>query len=263
MPGRLRSVRGQSTLEYVALLVLVATVMIAAGAAIGSGGAGGVIDAIRSLVGIDASERSRDPVPPVVRAAVASSLRPGPLGAEVVDARALLVRYLGPDAAQDELESQIRADLPGWLAEARGDVQIHLAGGEPSRIHIVTADDERATILDLRRREQRGQVVAAAVEVAVSGARVVPLIAKRLSGPAGIALDLAALGIAAWVAPEVTGLPAGGRAGDIIICTEADARTLRRRDPQFPFQRRHVAVVVRHGTVVMAVHRQDPLDVCI
>jgi hypothetical protein len=191
--------RGQATVELLGLLVVVAVLLLAL--APGLGGVAGLI--------VDRLDGGARPAPSAARelALAAAALRGEPAAPTVEDAAVLLGDVLGRDAAARALD----ALAAGALARAQ-------VGADPrSRerlrpgtvvAHVVTVREEAAYRPFLQQlRRSRGQ------------ARAVLSLAAAAAGLAGPEAGIAASAAAALLAPaDERALPAGTRAGDVILC---------------------------------------------
>ena len=216
--------RGQATVELLALLVVVAVVLMAVAPRLGG------------LAGTVAARLDGGPPPRAgsdrALALAAAALRGEPAAPTVEDAAVLLGDEIGPDAAARALDALAAREL--------APLQIGAGPAAPERsrpgavvAHVVTAREERgyAPVLRLIRRSHAQTGAALSLLTA----------AAALAGPEAA---LAMGGAAALATPGATrALPAGTRAGDVILClpvttTRGDAVVLTVLRAGRPLQRR-------------------------
>lgn len=206
---------GQSTIEYLAVLALVATLI-----------GGGILLTRTSLAPLIAATlgRTSDATTapsPAAQEGLATALRGDPSGPTLLGARARLAEDVGPavadrilaDALQTHLATRHGKQLAAAvLSEPLGDAgrMVAHAAGRPRLRLVSPADEARASLADDTRRDRdlaAGEAVAwSATSTLLNGLR------RHLgTGVGALRLLLAA---SATHDP----LPPGARAGDLVVC---------------------------------------------
>jgi hypothetical protein len=192
--------RGQATVELLALLVVTAVVLVAAGPRLASLAVvvAGRLDG-GSVSGSAATDRAL--------ALASAALRAEPAAPTAEDALVLLGDQLGPGRAGRALDELAARELgPPQVGADPGSPEWPRPG--PTVAHVVTAHEEAVYASLLRRRARASARTGAALSLLTAVA--------ALAGPeAAIAMG----GAAALLAPGGSrALPGGTRAGDVLLC---------------------------------------------
>ena len=213
--------RGQASVEWLAIILVVAVALMSATVVIGHTDAVHVIG--NRLAGTVAP-------PPAGTLALGEALS-GHAGAiSLAGARAWLAESVGAAAADQQVRTAIVSRLPlrhpGWLADltvqtlpSRSGTRSVIAHGTGLvSIRVITASNEARFAADQTTPIDRA--TAAATELGWDSAGTV---ARRIARPLGLALS--AIHLVANLAVGDLPQPAGTRAGDIVLCRNVDLLT--------------------------------------
>lgn len=225
MPARAAERRGQSTVEYVAVIALVAT-------AIG----GALLLARTSLPTLITTALGRTPPTapdpsPAARATLEAALVGDPDALTLLGARARIAEEVGTAAADRILAETVRSHLERRHGEALARVTLsepigsagHLVAsttGRPRLRLVSPADEAYASLVD-HRPEDRDR--AAAEAVAWSTASTILNGLRRNLGT-----GVGALRLLLTATATDDPLPPGSRAGDLVVCLPVDIRLTQR-----------------------------------
>jgi len=204
--------RGQSTVELVGLVGLVAALALSGALLARSGLPAVVAGALRAALGGGPTPRTLDEASPLTRRLVAAALQGGAGAPTMHDARVLLAAELGAPAAAAELERLARARYAGAAETALGvaAVDVHRVAAR-----LVTADDDAAIAAALRGIREDA-ILAAGVQAALGAAAAIDVAAGLASGATS----------ALWAArarrPGAR-IPPGAEDGDVVLCLDLDA----------------------------------------
>lgn len=240
--------RGQASVEWLAITLIAAAVIISAAVAIGSTDA--VPAVARRLTGEVAPS-------PAGTLALGEALS-GHAGAiSIAGAQAWLAESLGADAADQQVRAAIVSRLSlrhrAWLADLTirtlpsrsGTRRVIARGTGAISIRLVTASDEAR--FALVRTTPSDRATAAAVALGWDGAGAV---AGRIARPLGLALS--ALHLVANLTADDPPQPAGTRADDILICRTVDVLTITRTtQSSIPRGRGWRVGVLRHDQLIL------------
>ena len=206
--------RGQASVEWLAILLVVAAVLTATTATVAHTN---LVQTITDRLGRTASP------PPAATLALDHALS-GRAGAiSLSGARAWLAESIGTDAADQQLRAAIVTRLPvrhsSWLADLTirslpsrsGTRRIVARGTGEISLRVITASDEALYAAGQPTRTDR--TVAAATALGWDGAGIV---ADRIARPLGLALS--AIHLLASLSTGANPQPPATRADDIVLC---------------------------------------------
>jgi hypothetical protein len=256
--GRWRSARGQATAEHLGAIVAVAAVLAGVGGVLVRAG---VPQAAPNGVAVALGGEREQPAAPAPRlqpatyASALAAVRGEPGAYSLAGARALLEEDLGPLAGSAALDvlllQEARRRHAAWFepSSARfprpnSPLVAHVAasGEDDVAVHVVTPGEESAAGAP----GPRGGWSAALLSLAESAAGAA---AHRVHAVAGLAVDGALL-LGSRGDGAGDGVPAGERAGDVVLCQRF---TLRVREGEGPEQVAFDGVrvgVIRDGELV-------------
>lgn len=206
--------RGQASVEWLAILLVVAALLTATTATVAHTN---LVQTITERLGGKATP------PPEVTLALDETLSGSTGAISLGGARAWLAESIGIDAADQQLRTTIVARLPvhhpSWLADLTirslpsrsGTRRVVARGNGEISLRVITASDE--ALYAAGQTTGTDRTVAAATALGWDGAGIV---ADRIARPLGLALS--AIHLLAGLSADADPQPPATRADDIVLC---------------------------------------------